>query len=59
MIEMGIGVDKKIIICSLMIFHINNKYRLFTKPKKIYQKLLEAWCSVSITEQPPILPLAD
>lgn len=59
MIEMGIGMDKKIIIYNLMIFHINNKYRLFTKPKKTYQKLLEAWYSVSITEQPPTLPLAD
>lgn len=42
MVGMGSGIEKKINLYScLNILCISNKYRLFTKLKNIYQKIIE------------------
>lgn len=40
---MGIGMKKEIVIYSLNMFCINNKYRLFINFKKIYYKFIRGF----------------
>lgn len=52
--------QKRIVICSLNIFCMNNKYLLFSKPKKIYQKLIRgsSQCLPFLSKNSPQITLS-